>query len=150
MESHIIWIIAAVVMLILEVMTQAVWAFCIALGCLGAMTVSFFSDSPAMQVTVLGIVIILSYILFAPIIRKWEKERHTSRSMRTGMDALLGRQATVTQDIHPGELGRARIDGDYWQVKAPHATHTIKRGESVTVEAYESIILIVNTTEKEK
>jgi membrane protein implicated in regulation of membrane protease activity len=60
------------------------------------------------------------------------------------MDALLGRRATVTQEIKPGELGRARIDGDNWQVRAPGIHTTITRGEEVIVNSYDSIILNVS------
>ena len=63
---------------------------------------------------------------------------------RTGMDALLGRRATVTHAIRPGELGRARIDGDNWQVQCPSATEEIKAGTEVVVTSYDSIILTVS------
>ena len=141
MSAWIIWLIAAVVLLILEVLSQAVWSLCFAIGCAAAMAVSFFTDSTAIQGLAVGIVAIISWILFAPIIRKWESKRNTNT--RTGMDALIDRTAIVTEEIKPGSMGRVRIDGDYWQAKSPETARTIVYGEEVIITSYESIILTV-------
>lgn len=59
------------------------------------------------------------------------------------MDALLGRKAIISEEITPERLGRARIDGDNWQVKSTGEPKTIKRGTEVVVIGYDSIILEV-------
>lgn len=141
MTSWLIWLCAALVLLLVEVLSQAVWAFCLAIGCLVAALVSLTTPSLAAQGISIGVGAVLAWLLLAPLVRKWEHKR--SKTTRTGMDALLGRTATVTDEIRPGELGRARIDGDYWQVRAPGATTPIGRGSEVTVTAYDSIILTV-------
>lgn len=141
MSSWIIWLIAAALLLLLEIMTQAVWAFCFAIGCLAALIASFFTDSAAVQAIVVAAGAILSWLLLAPVVRKWEHGR--GKKARTGMDALPGRRAVITEDVHPGRIGRARIDGDVWQVRAPGIEKTLHRGEEVTVTGYDSIILTV-------
>lgn len=67
----------------------------------------------------------------------------TAHAARTGMDALLGRRAIVTETVRPGSLGRARIDGDNWQVQAPSEPMAIPVGAEVIVTGYDSIILTV-------
>lgn len=141
MYAWIIWLIAAAVLLLIEVLSQAIWAFCLSIGCLIAAAISCFTPSPALQAMSVGIGAVLSWILLAPIVRKWEHKR--SKTTRTGMDALLGRRAIVTEEIRPGEIGRARIDGDYWQVTSPGITAPLRRGTEVSVTAYDSIILTV-------
>ena len=143
MSAWIIWLIAAILLLILEVLSQAVWSLCFAIGCIAAMAISFLTNSAAYQGLTVGIVAILSWIIFAPMIRKWENKRN--QGSRTGMDALLDRTGIITKEIKPGGIGRVRIDGDYWQAKAPEATRTINCGEEVRVKAYDSIILSVTT-----
>ena len=71
------------------------------------------------------------------------EEKRRGYDSRTGMDALLGRRATVIHPIHPGRLGRARIDGDNWQVQAPSVCEVIPDGTEVVVTGYDSIILTV-------
>ncbi len=141
MESWIIWLIAACILLLIEVLSQAVWALCLSVGCTAAIGVSFLTDSPAVQAISVPIVALLCWILLAPAVRKWESRR--GKSACTGMDALVGRHATVIDEIRPGELGRVRIDGDNWQVNSPGTACTVKHGDEVIVTGYNSIILTV-------
>lgn len=141
MSSWLIWLCAALILMLVEVLSQAIWAFCLAVGCLIAAALSLITPSLAVQGISIGVGAVLAWLLLAPLVRKWEHKR--SKTTRTGMDALLGRRAIVTDEIRPGELGRARIDGDYWQVRAPGIATPIHRGAEVTVTAYDSIILTV-------
>lgn len=145
MDAWIIWLIAACVLLGLEVLTQAVWALCFAVGCLLALILSLVTESPVVSLIAVGAGALLSWILIAPFVRRWEQSR--SKSTRTGMDALLGRRAMVTEEVKPGQTGRAQIDGDNWQVTAPGTEHCIKPGHEVVVTGYDSIILTVKPLE---
>ncbi len=145
MDAWIIWLIIAAVLLTLEIMTLTLWLLCLAAGCLLSMIVALFGGAVEFQLVVLIVGTFLAYLLLMPVFKK----RHASytpkdyKNSRTGMDALLGRKAIVTKEIKPGELGRARIDGDNWQVKAPGVSTVITRGSEVYVTGYESIILDV-------
>ena len=142
MEAWIIWLIAAALLVIIEVMSQMMWALCLAIGAVGAMVCSLCGLDLAWQTVALALLSILAYIALLPLFRRWHA-RSDAREARTGMDALLGRRAVVTQEIRPGQLGRARIDGDNWQVQAPSASATIHAGTEVIVTSYDSIILTV-------
>ncbi len=142
MEPWIIWLIAAAVLLIIEVLTQMMWALCLAIGAAGAMTCALLGLDITWQTVAMAALSVIGYVVLLPLFRRWHA-RTEAREARTGMDALLGRRATVTHAIHPGRLGRARIDGDNWQVKAPSADKTIAAGSEVTVTSYDSIILTV-------
>lgn len=142
MEPWIIWLIAAAVLLIIEVLTQMMWALCLAIGAAGAMTCALLGLDITWQTVAMATLSVIGYVVLLPLFRRWHA-RTEAREARTGMDALLGRRATVTHAIHPGRLGRARIDGDNWQVKAPSADKTIAAGSEVTVTSYDSIILTV-------
>lgn len=140
-EAWIIWLIAAAVLLVVEIFSQAVWAFSCSVGCLAAALLSVFVDSAAAQGICVGIVAVLAWLALGPVVRRMEKKN--TRKDRTGMDALLGRTAVVVDEIRPNEVGRARIDGDYWQVVAPGADRVIHHGSEVVVISYDSIILTV-------
>ena len=139
------WLIISAVLVTLEVLTQMIWTICLAVGCLAACIATWCGYDLAVQIGVLGGGAILAFIFLMPWLKKLhshldEKEK---RNARTGMDALLGRRATVCDEIKPGQLGRVKIDGDNWQVRAPHIDNTIKHGEEVVVTGYDSIILTV-------
>ena len=59
----------------------------------------------------------------------------------TNADALVGRQAIVTEEINPDKnTGRVKIDGDDWKAEA---AEFIAVGEKVEVVSRDSIILNV-------
>lgn len=138
----IIWLAIALVLVIVEVLTQTMWALCLGIGALASMVCSMLGLSPTLQVVAMVVVALIVYVAALPAFKRWHA-RQSMRKARTGMDALLGRKAIVTHEIEPGKLGRARIDGDNWQVQAPGVDHTIRAGELVSVTAYDSIILTV-------
>lgn len=142
MEVWIIWLIAASVLLVIEIMTQMMWALCLTIGSLGAMTCALAGLDFGWQVASLAVLSTAAYLMLLPIYRRWHA-RQDARAARTGMDALEGRRAIVTHAIRPGQLGRARIDGDNWQVRAPGVDREIHAGEEVSVTGYDSIILTV-------
>ena len=142
MDAWLIWLIVAALLVAVEVMSQMMWALCLSAGALAAMVCALCGLDLTWQTVALAVVCIAAYILLLPIFKR-RHHKAGSPSSRTGMDALLGRRAFVTHSVHPDRLGRARIDGDNWQIKAPGVSETIPAGTEVTVVDYDSIILIV-------
>lgn len=144
MEMWIIWLIVASALVITEVLTQMIWTLCFAIGCVGALIASLLGVSLIWQIVIMAAVSVLAFLWLMPVFKRWHEKsnKKESRDDRTGMDALLGRRAVVTEEILPGKLGRARIDGDNWQVSCP-SQQTIKPGSEVVVTSYDSIILHV-------
>lgn len=149
MEPWIIWLIIAALLLITEVLTQMMWALCLTVGAVAAMALSLLDVGLAWQVTALLAVGLGTYAAILPRFRRWHAKAAEHRA-RTGMEALLGRRAVVTEAIRPGRLGRARIDGDNWQVQAPGIDLEIPAGAEVSVTDYDSIILTVSDPSKTK
>ena len=146
MEPWIICIIAAAALLIIEILSHMVWNLCMSAGSHAGKTAALAGADPLWQAVAMAVTAVATYIVIIPWYRRWHESviARSGHQSRTGMDALLGRRATVTQEIKPGELGRARIDGDNWQVRAPGIHTTITRGEEVIVNSYDSIILNVS------
>lgn len=146
MSVWIIWISVAALLLIIEVFTQMFWTLCLAIGCIGALCGNLLGVGTAWELIILAAISFVAYALLAPFFQRWHERqlKKEGRTDRTGMDALLGRRAVVTQEIKPGEIGRARIDGDNWQVVAPGVSESVRKGAEVVVEGYDSIILTVS------
>lgn len=145
MDIWIIWLIAAAVLVIIELITAMVASFCLAIGCLASMVVSVITPQLDMQLLALAIGTILSFIFLAPVIRKWQTKKVDKNplSQNSNMDALLGRTVFVTQTIPAnGELGRIKIDGDSWQARSVSGNE-ISQGTKVKVVSYDSIIIEV-------
>ncbi|MDE7110480.1 MAG: NfeD family protein [Muribaculaceae bacterium] len=147
MSVWIIWLSVAAILLIIEVLTQMFWTLCLAIGCVGALAGNLLGVGTAWEMIIMAGVSFVAYAFLAPVFQRWHQRQleKNGRKDRTGMDALLGRRAVVTSEIKPGETGRARIDGDSWQVVAPGVHETVRKGSEVIVEGYNSIILTVST-----
>ncbi|MDE6100833.1 MAG: NfeD family protein [Paramuribaculum sp.] len=142
MELWTIWLIAAGILIIAEILTQMMLALCLAVGAIGALAALGIGLGFEWQVVTMACISLLTYAAALPRFRKWQNRR-SDRKCRTGMDALTGRRATVTHSVEPGKTGRARIDGDSWQIEAPGIDHTISAGEEIIVTGYKSIVLTV-------
>lgn len=147
MDALVLWIIVAVLLIVIEVLTQQIWTACFAIGAGAAAIMALCGAGLVVQLVVMALCAVLSFLLLVPVMKRWQKrneEADHSRSARTGMEALLGRRAVVTHEIRPGECGRVRIDGDSWQAVAPGVERNIPRGSEVVVTGFDSIILSVN------
>ena len=149
MELWIIWLIAAAVLIVIEVATQMVWTICLAIGFVASAIAGIFGVGAAWQIAIAGIVSVIAYFALKPLFEKWQKKAYDKNRhiARTGMDALLGRRGTVTDEIKPGKMGRVRIDGDNWQFVSNDGT-SIESGTQVRVTGYDSIILKVKPINK--
>lgn len=145
MEMWIVWLIVAAVLLILEVLTQMMWAMCLAVGSLGALVAALCGAGALWQVLTLAACAVAAYAFLVPLFQKWHalSVDRKGRAARTGMDALLGRRAILEQEIRPDRPGRGRIDGDHWQMVLADPAATLPRGAEVVVVGYDSIILTV-------
>lgn len=151
-EPWIIWLIACGILLITEVLTQMLWALCLAVGCLLGFAGDLGGASPLWQFVLFIVGALLSYVLLVPLFQRWHALQvdRKGKAARTGMDALLGRRAVLADEITAERPGRGRIDGDNWQmVSDDKAVPAIPRGTEVVVTGYDSIILRVKpvTTE---
>lgn len=151
-EPWIIWLIACGILLITEVLTQMLWALCLAVGCLLGFAGDLCGASPLWQFVLFIVGALLSYVLLVPLFQRWHALQvdRKGKAARTGMDALLGRRAVLADEITAERPGRGRIDGDNWQmVSDDKAVPAIPRGTEVVVTGYDSIILRVKpvTTE---
>lgn len=145
MEMWIIWLIAVGVLLIVEVLTQMMWALCLAVGCAVGIALSLAGVPFYWQIILMAIIALFAYVLLVPAFQKWHalSVDKKGRASRTGMDALLGRRAIISEEVRPDRPGRARIDGDNWQVKCVKHQTNLPKGTEVVVTGYDSIILEV-------
>ena len=143
MDTWIVWLIVALLLIVIEVLTQMVWTVCLAVGCVGAIVAYFCGADILWQVVILAIVSVVAFLVLMPVFKRWHDKSARGGDCLTGMVALPGRRATVTEAIEPGQMGRARIDGDNWQVRAPGIKHTIEVGSEVVVTSYDGNILDV-------
>lgn len=144
MTPWLIWLIAAIVLLIIEVITGTVAALCLAVGCVLAIIPAVMDSTAIVQFVVASAGAVASFMILSPIIRKYRLNKATRHDERSNMDAIIGRTGVVTEPIYPeGRQGRVRVDGDSWLAVADPQYCPLMIGDSVEVVSYDSIIIKV-------
>lgn len=113
-----IWMAAAVVFLIIELLTPTLIFICFTAGSLGAGL--YAVGSPDAHYTQLTIFAVVSIVLI-PLTRGLAKKITKQNTQVSNVDRMVGQTAVVTQAIDPDEGGKVRFEGEVWVAKADEA-----------------------------
>lgn len=141
MDYYQIWLIAAIILVIIELLTAGFGVICFAIGALFSALVAYFTPNILWQLLVFAAVSLLTFIFLRPVLIKL-LERKT-KEVKTNADALIGKIGVVSETIDADKnTGRVAIDGDDWKAVTADGS-VINKGEKVKVVSRDSIILTV-------
>lgn len=141
MEWYYYWLIAAIVLVIVEILTAGFGSICFAFGALAAALTSYLGASMTWQLVVFALISLLAFVFVRPfVIRFLEKK---NKDVKTNADALVGRKVLVIEEINPGTHGgRIKVDGDEWKAVS-ETGEAIPEGTEVEITGRESVIVTV-------
>lgn len=146
-SSWLWWLIAAAILVIVELLTNTFAAFCLVGGCARfGYRAHWLRHRGATVAAAIGSVI--AFIAFKPLIKKQAEARHNRENL-SNMDALIGRVTVVDETIEEHRPGRIIIDGDNWQAVSADGT-AMEKGTKVKVISYDSIILTVARADEQQ
>lgn len=142
MDIWLYWVIAALVLFIIELFTAGFAVICLAIGAGGGAIAAAAEASFEMQLLVFAIVSMVALIGVRPILKR---TFYKKAEVATNANAIIGKRGVVCADIDAeGESGRVMIEGVDW--RAVSATgEPIAKGTKVEVTAIDSIVLTVKT-----
>ncbi len=141
MNAMQLWLIAAIVLFILEIFTPGFVLANFAVASLAAGLSAWMGADTLWQMVVFVIVGLLSFVTLRPILKRTLYKN--AKPARTGAAALIGREARVTEAIPVAPAtGRVQIDGDSWRAMTLH-NRVIAEGEVVTVVSVDSSTVVV-------
>src|SRR4051812_6743412 len=131
MDAWVVWLIAAVVLAVAEVMNLSFFLFPFARGAGGAGVVSRVGLGTPIALVVFAVLTAVSFGIVRPIARR---HLSTPPQIRTGTAALIGRPAIVLERIANDEgVGCVRIDGEVWTARSYDDDDVIEPGARVSV-----------------
>lgn len=138
------WIIAAVVLVGVELLTPGFLVLFFAVSALFAAVSSVFTDNILIQSIVFVITALLMIPFGRPILQRYFKVNKEVKP--STVDALIGKKAYVTKDILPDEMGLVKFEGQVWTARAED-DGIINVGEPVRITAVEGakVVVIKNT-----
>lgn len=141
MQAYLIWLIAALALIIFEICSATFGAICFAIGAGFSALAAGLGANLTWQIIVFAVVSLLTFVFLRPFMMKFLDRR--SKDVKTNADALVGRKAVVSERIDATQhTGRVAVDGDDWKAVSADGS-VIEKGTEVEIIKMESIILTV-------
>lgn len=134
MVVWMVWLIAAGILFVVEMITLTFYLLWLSIGALSAGLLSFiFPDAIVLQV-VFGSLVAIGLTLFSkPLVAKLRG----SRGFKDVGTEILDRQGVVVEPIEPGRFGQVKVGGDTWSASSTQSlgkdevVRVVKRGTTI-------------------
>ncbi len=133
------WLIAAIILGIIEAFTPALVSVWLMIGALAAWVCAILGLPFIVQLVVFVIVSYVLLITTRPIVKKWL----TPKIEKTNADRLIGQIGIVSEKIRDIEgIGQVKVSGQVWSARSADGTE-IEPGTQVTITAITGVKLMV-------
>ncbi|MBR5865091.1 MAG: NfeD family protein [Alistipes sp.] len=141
MDIWVYWVVAALVLFIVEMFTSGFAVICLAIGALGGAAASLLDWSLEIQLLVFAVVSFVALIAVRPILKRLFFSK--GEKVQTNVDAIIGKRGVVCAEIEADDdNGRVMIDGLDWRAKSNN-NEPLPVGTKVEVVERDSVILTV-------
>ncbi len=139
MSEAQLWLIAAIVLFILEIVTPGFVLANFGVAAIGAAVAAWLGADLIGQTITFVVVCLVSFVTVRPLLSRTIRTSHVA----TGVQALVGREAIVTEAIPGGLLpGRVQVDGDSWRALSARK-EAIEKGALIRIVRVDSSTLFV-------
>ena len=138
-----IWFLAAIALIVAEMLTTGFWMACLAVGCAVAGLVGLVPFAgAALQTIAFAVTSLASMVGLRPVMLR-HFQLGPGAGVRTGVDALLGKRGIVLERIDPvSRQGRVKVEGEDWRGASVDDT-PIEAGAQITVIQVDGTTLVV-------
>jgi len=139
-----IWLVAAVTLLVVEMLTPGGFYF-LFFG-VGALAAGILALAGVDNLLVQSLAFLAVSIASALSFRKPLLARFQSALPKTKVDSLVGETATLTDPLHPGEFGQAELRGATWKVRNIGGM-SIEAGQRCIVDEVDGLTLNIRAAD---
>ena len=137
----LIWLIAMIVLLIVEAVVPGLVSIWFALGALAALIAAILHAPMRLQLVWFFVVSIAALVLTRPLAKKYVN----SRVKPTNADMILGKECVVTEEIdNIRGTGAVTVGGKVWTARMENDGETAAVGEVLKTLRIEGVKLIVS------
>ena len=140
MDVWYYWVLAALVLFIVELFTSGFAIICLSIGAIGGAVAALCGAGIEMQFIVFAIVSAIAIVAVRPVLKRLFFRN--GEKVKTNADAMVGRRGVVCEAVESVKGGRVIIDGVDWKAESADG-QPIERDAKVEVVAIESVVLIV-------
>ncbi|HEY5832552.1 NfeD family protein [Streptomyces sp.] len=139
-DAWVWWLIAAVGLGIPLVITAMPELGMFAAGAVAGAVVAALGLGIVAQVLVFAVVSVALIAVVRPIAYRHRNQRP---ELRSGVDALKGRQAVVLERVDGGDGGRIKLGGEVWSARALETGQVFDPGQQVDVVEIDGATAVV-------
>jgi membrane protein implicated in regulation of membrane protease activity len=140
MSAWVIWIVAAGLLAIGEIVSLSFFMGPIAVAAVLAAVAALAGAGTAIQLLVFILASIGSLVVLRPVARR---HLHTPAKIRTGTAALVGSRAVVLERVD-GDGGTVKLAGEVWSARAYDDDEVLEPGARVQVMQIEGATALVS------
>jgi membrane protein implicated in regulation of membrane protease activity len=142
----LLWLAAAIALLVLEVLTIAFFALFVMVGALAAALAAQSGQSVVVQVVVFAVVSAIGLVAARPPLMAYLRRR-SHPATKSGAHAMIGKEVPVVDTI-AGALqpGHVFVSGENWPAVSSDGS-PIPAGSTVVVEGLRNATLVVHLKE---
>ncbi len=134
-----VWLIVAVILAVIEALTQGLTTIWFAGGAVTAAAVSVATDSFLIQITAGLVVSVLLLVFTKPVV----KQKLNREIVRTNIAAVIGSIGVAESDLIIHETGTVKADNKLWTAVLASGADSVSKGEEVEIVAVEGVKLVV-------
>ena len=144
MSMTVVWLVAMIVLLLVEAAVPGLVSIWFALGALAAMISSMLNAQLWLQAVWFCVVSLVSLWLTRPLAKKYVNARTTP----TNADMVIGQECVVTEDIDNAlGTGAVSVGGKIWTARLENSESCAEKGTKMIVLRIEGVKLIVKSAE---
>ena len=138
-----LWLCAAVLFGVVEAVTAGLVSVWFAVGSVGAFFAALGGLNVTVQLVIFAAVSAAALAVTRPLVARFGRERHVP----TNLDRVIGRSASVTEDIdNDASTGAVYVDGKTWTARSAGG-EVIPAGTKVEIQRMEGVKLFVKKSE---
>lgn len=142
MHEWQVWLVAALLLFVAEMVAPGFWLLSVAVGCLAAGVASLFLPGAVIPALTFAAGTLLSLVGIRPFLLKRLHTRGTE--LRTNVDALAGQVGIVSERVDPATgKGRVLVEGQDWRAASLMDT-ALEPGTRVMIVRVEGATLYVD------
>ena len=139
-----LWLCAAVLFGVVEAVTAGLVSVWFAVGSVGAFFAALGGLNVTVQLVIFAAVSAAALAVTRPLVARFGRERHVP----TNLDRVIGRSASVTEDIdNDTSTGAVYVDGKTWTARSAGG-EVIPAGTKVEIQRMEGVKLFVKKSEE--
>lgn len=139
MDIWLYWVIAALLLFIVELFTAGFAVICLSIGAVGGAIAAYMDASIEIQLLTFAIISLVAILGVRPLLKSLFFKK--GEKVATNASAMVGKRGVVCQLVDE-DSGRVMIEGVDWRAQSENGT-PLPVGTKVEVTSIESVVLII-------